>query len=85
MRFMSRKDERDEVVNAAIRAAGGLSRLGKAVGITAQGVWRWRRIPPQHVATVERVTGIPRERLRPDIFGAPRPRPRKTKHVEAAA
>lgn len=50
-------------------------------GVTRQAVSLWRRIPAEHVLTVEALTGLDREVLRPDLYGAPRPRPR----VQAAA
>ncbi len=46
------------------------SRLARDLGITHGAVNQWRRIPAERVADVERLTGIPRERQRPDIFGA---------------
>lgn len=64
---------RDDIVAEAIRRAGGLKELGDAVGgITPQAVWRWRRIPAERVLAVEEATGLPRELLRPDIYGPPR-------------
>lgn len=54
-------------------------------GVTPQAVWRWRRVPAEHALAIEKLTGIPRERLRPDIFGAPRTRPRRRPTIEAAA
>lgn len=66
-------------IERAIAVAGGLTALGESVGVTAQAVWRWKVrgvIPVDRVIAVEMATGIPREKLRPDTFGAPRPRPR---------
>lgn len=67
-------------VELAIKTKGSLAALGAAVGVTAQAVWKWLQagsIPVNRVLDVERATGIPRETLRPDVFGAPRPRPRR--------
>lgn len=36
--------------------------------ITPQAVHQWRRIPVEHVLTIERVAGIPRHQLRPDVY-----------------
>lgn len=46
--------------------------LAVALGVDKSLVTRWAqgRVPAERVADVERVTGIPREKLRPDIFGA---------------
>jgi DNA-binding transcriptional regulator YdaS (Cro superfamily) len=51
-------------------AAGGSSALAKALHISSQAVSQWRRVPAARAIDVERVTGIPRHDLRPDIFGA---------------
>jgi len=85
MQPMSKK-HRATIVSEAVRIAGGLGRLGDQVGVSAQAVYRWRRegqIPVDRVLDVERATGIPREKLRPDVFGAPRPRPRARSELAA--
>lgn len=49
----------------------GLARkIADACGINDSAVSQWRRVPAQRVLDVERVTGVPREILRPDIFGS---------------
>lgn len=67
---------RNPIVQRVIDTAGTAKAVGEACGITGQAVSLWRHIPVEHVFAVEALTGIPREELRPDIFGAPRPRPR---------
>lgn len=65
-------------IEQAIEIAGGLAALGARVGVTPQAVWKWRQagtVPLDRVIAVEKATGIPRELLAPDTFGAPRPRP----------
>ena len=60
---------------AAIRAIAvlGLGPLSRRLGISKQAVsqWQWKGVPPERVLAVETATGIPREELRPDIFGPP--------------
>ena len=79
----------ENIVRQAVRAAGSLEKLGKACGCSKQNVWSWcqaGRIPAERVLAVEAATGIPREKLRPDLFGAPRPRPpRRARAVSVAA
>jgi len=53
----------------------GLEPIAKACGVTSQAVCLWSKVPVLRVLQVEKLTGIPRETLRPDIYGAPRARP----------
>jgi DNA-binding transcriptional regulator YdaS (Cro superfamily) len=59
-----------EALDEAIRERGGYAEVARLLGVSRQAVykWVWRRVPAERVAEVEWVTGIPRERLRPDIF-----------------
>lgn len=52
----------------AIATAGGLRALARALGITHQSIAQWDKIPAERVPEVERVTGVPRGVLRPDLF-----------------
>jgi len=64
----------ENALHRAIIMAGGQASLARAIGITQAAVWNWtkrgKRVPVKHLAAVERVTGIARAELRPDIFGA---------------
>ena len=62
------------IAREAIRAAGGGVRLAEALGLTRQAVYQWKHVPVDHVLMVEQVTGMPRHRLRPDIYPAHRER-----------
>lgn len=57
----------DQGLNAAIEKAGGVRRLAVAIGISAPAVGKWRRVPAERLPAVSAVTGIPREKLRPDL------------------
>lgn len=48
---------------------GRLTRLAAACEITHSAVWQWDRVPSDRVLVVEKVTGIPRAELRPDLYG----------------
>lgn len=57
------------ITETAISEAGGGAALAAQLKITRQAVYQWDRVPPQHVLEVERITGVSRHRLRPDLFG----------------
>ena len=77
--------KRDPIVREVLARMGKLKALSVPLGISEQAVWKWDRIPTDRVIDVERVTGIPRERLRPDIYGAPRPRPSRSRRANLSA
>jgi len=55
-------------VRRAIKAAGGLMVLARDLKITAQSINKWKRIPRSRIVAVERVTGVPREKLAPELY-----------------
>lgn len=68
-----------EALSRAIDLAGGQKPLADKIGTTQSQVWYWLKrakkgVPAEFVEPVERVTGISRHDLRPDIFG-PAPQP----------
>lgn len=57
-------------LDEAIRRVGGVRAMARALGnISVQAVSNWRACPPTRVLDVERVSGVSRHRLRPDVFG----------------
>ena len=58
----------DEGLRLAVTAAGSFNALAKALGMSAQAVLVWRRVPAHRILQVEAVTGIPREQLRPELY-----------------
>ncbi len=61
---------RDAGLDQAIKAAGGVASLARAVGIAQPSVSAWSRIPAERVLTVEAITRVPRFVLRPDLYGS---------------
>lgn len=53
-------------------AAKGPAALAKRLGISCAAVSQWRRVPVARVLEVERITGVSRHDLRPDIYGPKR-------------
>lgn len=58
-------------IREAADRIGGIVALAKALGITKGAVSQWERVPAEHVLLVERLTGVSRHDLRPDVFGPP--------------
>ena len=59
-----------EALNRAMKAVGGQAALAKEIGVTAQAVSQWEEVPPLRVLAVERVSGVSRHELRPDLYPA---------------
>lgn len=57
-----------EALLEAIELAGGIRALAREIGLSHEGVRRWERAPAEYIVDIEKATGVPRERLRPDIF-----------------
>lgn len=55
-------------IAAAVKAAGGLRALARLLGITHQAILQWEKVPAERVIKIEKLTGITRERLRPDLY-----------------
>ena len=64
-------NDRKEALQRAIAAAGGVGALAAPLGITAQAISQWDEVPPLRVLAVERISGISREHLRPDLYPKP--------------
>jgi TorA maturation chaperone TorD len=62
---------RDEGLDRAIAAAGGVGGLARKIGISQPSLSNWNRVPAQRVIAVEAATGISRNDLRPDLYSEP--------------
>lgn len=58
-----------EALAKAIKSAGTASALARALGITPSAVLLWKEVPAGRIVEVERLTGVSRFELRPDICG----------------
>jgi TorA maturation chaperone TorD/DNA-binding transcriptional regulator YdaS (Cro superfamily) len=59
---------RDEALEQAIAAAGGVRSLARALGVSQPAVSGWKRVPADRVLAVESLTGVARTQLRPDLY-----------------
>jgi len=58
----------DKALQEAARRAGGVRALARMLGINHQSIIRWLRTPAVRVLEIERLTGVPRYQLRPDLY-----------------
>ena len=58
-----------QALQEAILQAGGLRALSRQLGIGHTAILRWDRAPALRVLEIERLTGVSRYRLRPDVYG----------------
>lgn len=56
-------------IAGVIGLAGGTVAVAAACGITRSAVYQWERVPSGHVRTIVKLSGLPLEVLRPDLFG----------------
>lgn len=61
--------ETEALIKAKEVAGGNAGMAGKLGDLTSQAVSQWKRVPAGRVLEVERITGISRHVLRPDVFG----------------
>jgi DNA-binding transcriptional regulator YdaS (Cro superfamily) len=64
----------NEGLRQAIERAGSQNKLAQLLGITHQAVNKWQIVPVHHLIRVERLTGVHRALLRPDLYADQPPR-----------
>lgn len=57
-----------KAIDAMPTRNGKLAALAEGLGITSQALSQWNRVPPARVLDVERITGVSKEELRPDLY-----------------
>jgi DNA-binding transcriptional regulator YdaS (Cro superfamily) len=55
-------------LKVALRVAGGAKALAHLLGVNRQAVDKWRHVPAERIVQIERLTGVPRAILRPDLY-----------------
>jgi DNA-binding transcriptional regulator YdaS (Cro superfamily) len=58
----------DPILAKVFAAAGNQSKLAAMLGVTRAAVSCWKKVPVRHVREVSKITNIPRQKLRPDVF-----------------
>jgi DNA-binding transcriptional regulator YdaS (Cro superfamily) len=60
-----------QALKQAVTIAGSSKLLGEGIGVTAERVRMWLHrdnLPAEYVIAIERITGVSRHELRPDIY-----------------
>ena len=57
-----------DALRQAIRKLGGYTALARELGVSRPAVAQWRQVPALRVLAVERLTGVSRHELRPDLY-----------------
>ena len=50
------------------RNAGGVAYVAKQLGLSRQSIYQWTEVPADHLVSLERITGVDRSFIRPDLF-----------------
>ncbi len=58
----------EKALQTAIEAAGGVTKLAHMLEIAPPSIHGWSKVPVLRVLEVERITGVSRHDLRPDIY-----------------
>ena len=59
---------REASLDLAIKEAGGVNALARSLGITSAAISQWDRAPAKQIIKIERITGVPRHVLRPELY-----------------
>ncbi|KQZ81900.1 hypothetical protein ASD64_09095 [Mesorhizobium sp. Root157] len=58
-----------DLVQKGAEIVGGLGKLADGLGIKHQAFYSWKKkVPAERVLDFERLTGIPRHDIRPDLY-----------------
>jgi len=63
-----RKHHQNPQLEMLLAKVGNASRLATLIGVNKQAIYKWQRIPADRLIDIEKATGIPREKLRPDLY-----------------
>jgi DNA-binding transcriptional regulator YdaS (Cro superfamily) len=61
--------KKDSALIDLIVTAGSQAKLAQALGVSRAAIHYWRQVPIKHLMTIEKLYNIPRQALRPDLYG----------------
>lgn len=56
-------------LRAAARAYGSYQELARRLGLTPGAISHWTKVPEKYLLRISQHTGVPRQKLRPDLYG----------------
>ena len=59
---------RTEILIEVFAAAGSMAELARKLNVTRAAVAHWQVVPFRHLKSISKMTGIPRRKLRPDLY-----------------
>lgn len=59
---------RDRILHEIHAVHGLAAKIARELGISRAAVCAWKKVPIRHLKAVARISGIPKAKLRPDIF-----------------
>lgn len=65
---MKNASGQNNIIRQITDAAGGVRALARAIGVTHNAILQWERVPAERVLTIEKLTGVHRSDMRPDIY-----------------
>lgn len=51
------------------KTVGGVAELARIIGVRTQAISQWKRVPAHHCRVISQELGIPKSKLRPDMWG----------------
>lgn len=60
--------QKSRILKQVLAEVGSASKLASLLGLTRAAVSCWTDIPVKHVRAISDITGIPKHKLRPDIY-----------------
>ena len=64
--------EAEQIITKAIQISGSQSAVARQLGISQPRLWYWlnkgQLVPAEYVLSFEKITGISRQEIRPDIY-----------------
>lgn len=60
--------QRSETITDIIVTIGSLSEMSRRLGVSRQAIAQWDKVPVKHLRAISEMTGIPRQKLRPDLY-----------------